>query len=379
LEDLITAGSRSAAELPEVKASDPVVIMYTSGTTGRPKGVVLTHSAILANGRAVFERMEVTGADVVTSIAPLFHAASFCTALPGCLATGATYIGMEAFDPVEMMEVIQSQRVTVHLAVPTTMRAILQSPRRSEFDLTSLRVVACGGADNDPELLRECAREFPIPHVLQAYGLTEASGLMTVSRLDPEQDPRSVGFPVTGYEVRIVSEKSGEVLPPHSSGEIQIRSAHTLREYFRLPAATEETFTEDGWLKTGDLGELTEEGELRMSGGRLKDMIIRGGENISPAEIENVIARHSLVTEVAVFGLPDAQYGEIVAAALICKSRITPDELREFCSERIARFKTPERFYVVERFPLTPSGKIRKVDLRAQALAGELTLLGEGN
>jgi fatty-acyl-CoA synthase len=378
LKDLIENGSRSTTLLPEVVGDDAAVIIYTSGTTGRPKGVVLRHAAVMADGRAVFERLEVVASDVVTSIVPMFHSASFCAALPGCLATGATYVGIDAFEPVEMMKVIQSRRCTVHIAVPTTMRAILQHPRRKDFDLSSLRVATCGGADTDPEMLKDCIREFPVANVVQGYGLTEASALVTLARLGPEQDMTTAGPPLPGYQVRIAATETGEILPAGVSGEVQVLTENRMTEYFRLPDATAANFTVDGWLKTGDLGEQTPTGELRLTGGRIKDMIIRGGENIYPAEIENTLSQHPQVNQVAVFALPDPQLGEIVATALTCEGNPSPEDLKEFCGERIARYKVPAVYYIVNEFPMTSSGKIRKIELRAQAQAGTLTpLTGE--
>jgi fatty-acyl-CoA synthase len=379
LEDLIAAGSRSLAELPEVRGDDPAVIIYTSGTTGRPKGVVLRHAAVMANGRAVFERLGVDASDVVTSIVPMFHSASFCAALPGCLATGASYVGLDAFDAVEMMQVIQSRRVTVHIAVPTTLRAMLQHPRRKEFDLSSLRVATCGGADTDPEMLAACIAEFPLPGLVQGYGLTEASALVTLAAPEPGRDLTTAGLPLPGYEVRIASVDTGEILPVGVTGEVQVRTPNRMTEYFRLPEATEAAFTADGWLKTGDLGELTSDGELRLTGGRLKDMIIRGGENIYPAEVENTLLRHPQVLGAAVFGIPDPALGEIVAAAIVCDGDPTAEELSRFCAEQIARFKAPSTFFRVADFPLTPSGKIRKSVLRERALSGVLSSMSGGS
>jgi fatty-acyl-CoA synthase len=375
LDDLVAAGSRSTAELPPVVGDDPAVIIYTSGTTGRPKGVVLRHSAVVADGRALFDRLEASSDDVVTSIVPMFHSASYCGAVSGSLVAGARYVGIDAFDPVGMMEIIESHRVTLHLSVPTTLRAMLQHPRLKEFDLTSLRVVACGGAGADPEMIAACSREFGVPFVTPSYGLSEAAGVVTQARPTRDPDTTTAGPPLEGYQLRIVSPETGEVLPPLVSGEVQVLSANVMVEYFRLPEATAENFTEDGWLKTGDLGELTPDGQLRMTGGRLKDMIIRGGENIYPVEIENTLMQHPQVTGVAVFALPDTYLGEIVAAAVTCVGRPSPDELAAFCSERIARYKVPAVFYAVDEFPLTASGKIRKTELRTQAQAGSLFVI----
>jgi fatty-acyl-CoA synthase len=375
LDDLITAGGRSTTELPDVVGDDPSVLIYTSGTTGRPKGVVLRHAAVMGNGRIVFDRLGIVASDVVTSIIPFFHSGSFCVAMPGCLASGASFVGVDAFDAVEMMQIIESHEATVHTGVPATFRAMLQHPRRSEFDLSSLRVGTCGGADADPEMLAACITEIPFPGLVQGYGLTEATALVTCAAPDPGRDLTTAGYPLPGYEVRIAASDTGKVLPAGVTGEVQVNTPHRMTEYFRLPEETAATFTSDGWLKTGDLGEMTPDGELRLTGGRLKDMIIRGGENIYPAEIENALVQHPQVLEAAVFAVPDADLGEIVAAAIACQGQPAPEELSAFCAQQIARFKVPAIYYRVEQFPLTSSGKIRKSELRASAAAGELTVL----
>lgn len=377
-DELVTAGSRSAVALPDVLGDDPAVLIYTSGTTGQPKGAVLSHGAVSTNGRLVFERLGVDATDVVTSIVPMFHSASFCMAVPGCLATGARFVGLDAFDPVEMMRVIETERASVHIAVPTTLRAMLQHPRRGEFDLSSLRVGTCGGADTDPELLAACIAEFPFPGLVQMYGLTEAAAIVTCPPPFAGRDLTTAGTPLPGYEVRIASADTDEVLPSGTTGEVQVRTRLRMTEYFRLPEATEAAFTTDGWLRTGDLGELTAAGELRLTGGRLKDMIIRGGENVYPVEVENTLLRHPRVREAAVFGLPDQGLGEIVAAAVVCDGNPTAAELTAFCTERLARFKAPTVYFEVEAFPLTPNGKIRKTVLRECSLSGMLTPLDGG-
>ncbi|MFF2486178.1 class I adenylate-forming enzyme family protein [Microbacterium sp. NPDC058062] len=374
-DELIAEGAQSSASLPAVHGDDPAVIIYTSGTTGRPKGALLRHSAVLGNGIAAFDRLRADHSDIVTSIIPLFHSASFCGTIPGCVATGATYVGVDAFDEITMMQIIDSARSTIHVAVPTTLRAMLHHPRRSEFDLSSLRVVHCGGSDIDPDMLAACAREFPVPDVLQGYGLSEAASLVSLGDPGAGIATSSAGFPLTGYAIRIASTSTGEILSAGNPGEIQVSSAHVMIEYFRMPEETDRAFTDDGWLRTGDLGELTRSGELRMAGGRLKDMIIRGGENIYPAEIENTLRLHPAIREAAVFGVPDEALGEIVVAAVTCEADVTGPELAAFCTERIARYKAPVTYYRVDRFPLTPSNKIRKVDLRQMALSGVLAEL----
>jgi fatty-acyl-CoA synthase len=339
----------------------------------------LTHEGVMANGREVFRRLGVTAEDVVTAIIPMFHGGSFCTTIPGCVATGAAYAGLEVFDPVEMMRLIEDRRSTVHVGVPTTFRTMLNHPRRSEFDLSSLRVGTCGGADSDPHMLEECARAYPVPGLVQGYGLTEVHGLATCPV--PSEDARfaTAGKPLPGYEVRIAplsGDQSTAAPTGDEVGEVQIRARYRMIGYFDMEAEMEAAFTADGWLRSGDVGRLTADGDLVLTGTRIKDMIIRGGENLYPAEIEAVLHRHAGVNEVAVFGFPDDDLGEVVVAAVVCDPSVTSAELTAFCAERLSRFKVPTAFFAVSEMPLTASGKVRKVDLRRQAVEGSLKHLG---
>lgn len=328
----------------------------------------------MADGRAVFSRLKIGSDDRITSIVPMFHSASFCVAIPGCLAVGATFLGLEAFDAVEMFNIIERYRATVHIAVPTSLRMMLEHPRRSDFDLSSLRVGTCGGADVEPELLRRCAVEFPIPGLVQAYGLTESTGLAFCPEPDDPDRFETAGRPLPEYSVRIVDAESGAILSHDAIGEVQIKSPSIMRCYFANEGETRKTIDADGWLKTGDLGQIRKDGKLVLSGGRLKDMIIRGGENIYPAEVERILLSHPAVSEVAVFGIKDDHFGEIVAAA-VRGGKVTAAELGDHCASRIAKYKIPARYFRAAAFPLTPSGKIRKVALKELVADGKLDKL----
>ena len=371
IEDLIAEGAASNTALPAIQGEDNAAIIYTSGTTGFPKGVILTHQGVMADGCAVFSRLKIGSEDRITSIVPMFHSASFCVAIPGCLAAGSTFLGLEAFDAVEMFEVIERHRATVHVAVPTSLRIMLEHPRRSEFDLSSLRVGTCGGADVEPELLRRCAVEFPIPGLVQAYGLTESTGLACCPEPGDPDRFETAGRPLPDYSVRIADSESGAILGKDAIGEVQIKSPSIMRGYFANDGETLKAIDADGWLKTGDLGQIRRDGKLVLSGGRLKDMIIRGGENIYPAEVERVLLSHPAVSEVAVFGIKHDHFGEIVAAA-VRGGDVTAAELANHCASRIAKYKIPAKYFRTEAFPLTPSGKIRKVALREMVADGKL-------
>jgi fatty-acyl-CoA synthase len=256
--------------------------------------------------------------------------------------------------------------------VPTSYAAMLDHPERSRFDLGSLKAGSCGGADADPAILQRCAAEFPMPRLAQVYGQTESATLVTCPEFEDGERFATAGRALPGYELRIAQPETHAVLPAGEIGQILARGPMVMQGYYNRPAETAQTIDAEGWLHTGDLGYLTPEGRLVVAGGRLRDMIIRGGENIYPAEIENLLRAHEAVSEIAVFGVADAYYGEVVGAAVKAKGPVTADALAALCQGRIARFKIPSRFFRVESFPMTASGKIRKTALREQAAAGSL-------
>ncbi len=372
---LVLAGRNSNTDLPGTDATAPAALLYTSGTTGFPKGALLTHRAMLGNSWETARRLAVGPQDKWTSIIPPFHCAGCIMIALGSLQAGACQVGVPAFDPVTMFRVIESERCTMLSGVPTSYLAMLDHPDRKRFDLSSLRAGTCGGADADPELLARCAAEFPMPRLAQVYGQTEVSTLVSVPEIDDDDRFATTGRPLPGFEVRIADPRTDEALPAGSIGQIEVKGPTVMLGYYKKPAETAETIDPDGWLKTGDLGLLTAEGRLVIAGGRLRDMIIRGGENIYPAEIENLLRTHPAVGEIAVFALTDAYYGEAVGAAVRLAAPASAAALGSFCDGRIARFKIPAAFFAVEQFPLTASGKIRKTELRRMAAAGELTPL----
>jgi len=361
--------------LPKVKPGDVGSLQYTSGTTGFPKGALLTHEGMLKNAFATAQRLGLKPTDKWTSIIPLFHCAGCVMNLLGCLQAGACYVGVSHFDPELMFKTIEAERCTVLTGVPTSYLAMLEHSERGRYDLSSLRTGTCGGADTDAEVLRRCAKSFPIPYVAQVYGQTEASTLIACPRFDDPKRFETAGEPLEGYQVRISDVSSGEVLKAGATGQIEARGAMVMRGYFEDDKATAEVLTEDGWLKTGDLGYLDAEGRLVIAGGRLRDLIIRGGENIYPVEIENHLRTHPAVLEIAVFGLPDRYYGEVVAAAVQLREPVDAAALAEHCAAAIAKFKVPARWFSVDEFPMTSSGKVRKVALRELAEGGELEVL----
>lgn len=375
--DLLDHGKSCVHAMPTPQAGETAALLYTSGTTGFPKGALLTHQGMLANSWGTARRLDVQPEDRWTSIIPLFHCAGCIMNLLGCLQSGACYVGVPAYDPVAMFRTIEARRCTLLSGVPTTYAGMLDHPERRRFDLSSLRAGTCGGADADPAMLMRCAREFPIPRVAQVYGQTEICTLVSCPDLVDDDRFATAGKPLPGVDVRITDPGSGAPLPAGSIGQIEARGPMIMRGYYRQPEATAETIDRDGWLRTGDLGSMTPEGRLVIAGGRLRDMIIRGGENIYPAEIENLLRGHEAVAEVAVFAVPDSYYGESVAAAVQLRSEVRAEALRAFCGGRIASFKIPTAIFAVEQFPLTASGKIRKTELRRLAACGELRPLSE--
>jgi acyl-CoA synthetase (AMP-forming)/AMP-acid ligase II len=374
-DDLMERGRRVSIPLPTVKATDVAAILYTSGTTGFPKGAQLTHLGMLANAFGTAQRLGLQKGDRWTSIIPLFHCAGCIMNLLGTLQYGACYVGVPAFDPVEMFRVIESERCTFLSGVPTSYLAMLTHPQRAEFDLSTLRAGTCGGADVDPVVLQRCVDEFPMPGLIQVYGQTEASTVITAPYASDPDRIETSGFPLPGCEVRITDVVSGATLDNEQVGQIEARGPMVMRGYFRMPDASREALTEEHWLKTGDVGFVRRDGKLIIAGGRLKDMIIRGGENIYPVEIEQLLSTHPAVVQSAVFGVADTYYGEKVAAAIRLSGSATAKQLTAFCSDRIARFKIPAIYYRVDSFPLNASGKIRKIDLRDMAAKGTLEIL----
>jgi acyl-CoA synthetase (AMP-forming)/AMP-acid ligase II len=358
-------------------ASDPAAVaslLYTSGTTGFPKGALLSYRAMMMDARGAAGRLGVRAGDRWTSIIPLFHCAGCIMNLLGCLQKGAAYVGVPSFDPEGMFKVIAAERCTLLSGVPTSYLAMLDHPVRGAYDLSSLRAGSCGGADANPDILRRCAEEFPMPGLCQVYGQTEGATLFVCPQADDPLRFETAGTALPGYELRVVDPQTLVLLPAGEIGEIQAKGAMVMEGYYQRPEATAETIA-DGWLRTGDLGYLREDGRLVIAGGRLRDMIIRGGENIYPAEIENILQEHPAVQAVAVFGVPDSYYGETVAAAVRLAVPAAADALRRFCDGRIAKFKVPVQFFAVDEFPLTPSGKVRKVELRQWAAAGQMAPL----
>lgn len=358
--------------LPPVSPGDRAQIQYTSGTTGFPKGAQLAHRGLANNGRLYARAIGAGPGDVWINPMPMFHTAGCGLATLGALQTGGTQVLPPAFDPAAMLDLFAEERGTIMLSVPTMLIRILEQQAAAPRDVSSWRLVTVGGAPVPPELLRRAAAELGIATAI-GFGQTEASPYITHTRPDdPHPDWMStVGRPLPQVEVKIVDPQTGETVPLDTVGEICTRSPCVMTGYFDNPAGTAEAIDAEGWLHTGDLATMDRYGYCRIQG-RLKDLIIRGGENIYPREVEDILFTHPGIAQVAVVGLPHPDWGEVVAAFVQARPGHALDEagLEEFCRRHLASFKVPRLWRFVDQFPQTASGKIQKFALRDRFLAG---------
>lgn len=355
-------------EFPEVSPESPALILFTSGSTGKPKAAVLQHKAIVNNAALAARHVGIGEGEIWLNVLPMFHVGGTVTMTLGCIATAGTQILLPQFTPDAMLEVIERYRATVTMAVPTMQYALLESPRFDSTDFSSLKLIVAGGSPVSPELLRRVKRQMGV-EVANLMGQTEASGTMFATRPgdDEERVTGSVGAPLPLSEVKIVSNEDGRTLGVRETGEICVLTRCAMKEYFGMAEKSGETLDEQGWLHTGDLGYMREDGYIQVTG-RLKEMIIRGGENIFPREIEDVLAEHPDISQSAVFGVSDEKWGEQVAAAIIPRAGHSPDpeEIAEFLRQRISRHKVPKFWQVLESLPLNASGKVQKFLLQEQ-------------
>jgi fatty-acyl-CoA synthase len=361
------AGSGSPGErFPEVRPDDEAQIQYTSGTTGVPKGAVLGHRGITNNARFCTEILQAGPGEVWVNPMPLFHTAGCVLLTLGPVQQQFTQVLVPGFDPGLMLHLFESERGTMFGGVPTMLLAMLNHPSFAGTDTSGIRFAFGGGAVFLPELIRRVEAAVGVPMSI-TFAQTEASPCITQTRLDdsPADRAQTLGRPHPQVEVMIADPATGLSAPPGVIGEILTRGYHVMKGYFDDPAATRETIDAAGWLHTGDLGSADERGYYRIEG-RLKEMIIRGGENIYPREIEQVLYAHPAVADVAVVGVPDDHWGEQVAAFIQAApgQAATAEELTAYCRTRLAAHKTPRHWRFVAGFPLTASGKVQKFVLR---------------
>jgi fatty-acyl-CoA synthase len=353
--------------LPTVDADDPAQIQYTSGTTGFPKGVMLRHGAIVNNARLWVDRVEIPDGAGMLQPMPLFHTAGCVMAVLGALDRRARLILMPMFEPGLYLELIERERPWFVGGVPTMLIAAMEHRDVSRRDLSSWKSVVAGGTQVPEVLVRRVEDTFGVDFTI-IYGQTECSPVLTNSfPSDSAEDKgQTVGKPLPHTEIRIVDPTSLETVPVGASGELWARGYFTMLGYFDMPDATAKALTAEGWVRTGDLAVMDERGYCRIVG-RLKDMIIRGGENLFPAEIEEVLYRHPSVAEASVVGLPDDRWGEIVGAFIRPRDPAAPPtiaQLRSHLRASLSPQKTPTKWYAVAGYPLTGSGKIQKFAIR---------------
>ncbi|AHY46920.1 Acyl-CoA synthetases (AMP-forming)/AMP-acid ligases II [Rubrobacter radiotolerans] len=365
----------SAEELEERKASlspqDVINMQYTSGTTGFPKGVQLTHENIIKNAFYIGECMKLGPEDRVCIPVPFFHCFGCVLGTLNTVTHEGTMVPVEQFDPEAVLKAVHEERCTAVLGVPTMFIAELEHPDFDRYDTSSLRTGIMAGSPCPIEVMRKVVDVMGADEITIAYGQTEASPVITQTRTDDSLDRRvsTVGRALPDVEVKIVDLDTGQPVGPGEQGDLCTRGYHVMRGYYKMEEKTREVIDDEGWLHTGDLAVMDEDGYVRITG-RAKDMLIRGGENVYPREIEEFLYRHPKISDVQVYGVPDEKYGEEVAAAIKVRpgETLTEDEVREFCKGEIARYKIPRYIEFVEEYPMTASGKIQKYKLREAAV-----------
>lgn len=362
-------------ELKEIMAGvtgdDVVNMQYTSGTTGFPKGVMLTSKNILNNGLSIGDRQKFTYEDRLCLPVPLFHCFGIVLGVMAVLTHRATLVMLEVFDPLLVLAAVQKEKCTALYGVPTMFIAEYTHPMFDMFDLSSLRTGIMAGSTCPIEAMKKVVKDMHCYQITSVYGLTEASPGMTQTTVDDPVELRveTVGKHFPAVEVRVVDPGTNEPVPPNTVGEICCRGYNIMKGYYKMPEETKKVIDEDGWLHSGDLGTCDENGYYRITG-RIKDMIIRGGENVYPREIEEFLHAIPGVRDAQVVGIPDRKYGEIVGAFVIPEkgADLTEADIRDYAIGKIARYKVPKHVFIVDEYPLTASGKIQKYKLRELAV-----------
>ena len=369
---LLEHGDPQDARVAEVQrglqATDPINIQFTSGTTGFPKGATLTHRNILNNGFFIGECMQLTPADKLCIPVPMYHCFGMVLGNLACLTHGSAIVyPNDGFDALTVLETVQAERCTGLHGVPTMFIAELDHPRFAEFDLGSLRTGIMAGTACPIEVMKRVVEQMHLSQITIAYGMTETSPVSCQSSTTTPLDKRvtTVGTVQPHIEIKIVDPETGATVPRGQSGEFCTRGYSVMHGYWDDEPRTREAIDADGWMHTGDLAVMDAEGYVNIVG-RIKDLVIRGGENIYPREIEEFLYRHPQVQDVQVVGLPDKRYGEELCAWIITKpgQTVTADEIRDFCKGQIAHYKVPKYIQFVDAFPMTVTGKIQKFKIR---------------
>lgn len=371
---LLVAGHMDDLELENasglVDVHDVTTIQYTSGTTGEPKGAMLSHYGILNNGYSVGQCMRFTPNEKLLVCVPLFHTFGNVLAVCAIVSHGATMVVNEEFDPLLVLASVQKEKCTALYGVPTMFIEELNHPMFDLFDLRSLRTGIMAGAPCPVDIMKQVMEKMHMKDVIIVYGLAEASPAMTATRSHNPAEIRSstVGFELPNVEVKIVDSKTGNACKPGEQGEICCRGYNVMKGYYKDEEATRKTIDEEGWLHSGDLAVKTSEGFYKITG-RLDELINRGGESFYPGETEQFLSGMEQVEKVAVTGIPDKKYGQEVVAFVVTKKglHITAEEIREYCRGKIARFKIPRHIFFMDELPVTPNGKVQKFKLATLA------------
>ena len=377
-DDLLTLAEQTSPDdlrnrQTQCDPDDVINIQYTSGTTGNPKGAMLTHHNLVSNALHVGDAMEMDENDRLCIPVPFYHCFGCVMGSLNCVVHGSTMIiPADHFDPLQTLRAISTERCTAVHGVPTMFIAQLGHPEFANLDLSSLRTGIMAGSPCPIEVMREVIDRMGADRITIAYGQTEASPVVTQTLADDSIERRvsTVGKVLPGVEVRLVDPETGLVVGPGQQGELQTRSAMVMKGYFNMPEATADAIDADGWLHTGDLATVDEDGYYKITG-RLKDMIIRGGENIYPREIEEFLYAHPQIDDVQVIGVPDERFGEEVMAWVRLKpdADATAESIRDFCRGKIAHYKVPRYVKFTDEFPMTVTGKIQKFRMRELAVA----------
>ncbi len=340
---------------------DTAVLLYTSGTTGQPKGAELTHANLTRNAQGSADLFDLGSEGIVLGALPLFHSFGQTCGMNATVSGGGTLTLLPRFEPGKALEIIQRDKVNVFQGVPTMYGAMLHHPERENYDVSTLRLCGSGGSAMPVELLRGFDEAFGCK-IMEGYGLSESSPVASFNHADRERKPGSIGTPIRGVEMRVVDEDGNEVAQGEV-GEILIRGYNVMKGYWQRPEETAETII-DGWLHTGDMGRVDEDGYFYVVD-RKKELIIRGGYNVYPREIEEVLYEHPDVREAAVLGVPHDEYGEEVGAAVVLKdgASATPEQLRDHVKEQVAAYKYPRVVWLVDELPKGPTGKILKREI----------------
>ena len=358
-------------DVADRSGEDTAVILYTSGTTGKPKGAELTHANLYRNSKGVSEKLGEMGTeDVLLGALPLFHSFGQTCTMNSAVSVGATVTMLPRFDPDKALQIIERDRVTIFQGVPTMYNAMLHSESCDSADCSSLRTCMSGGAAMPAELMRAFEEKFGCV-ILEGYGLSETSPVASFNHPDRERKPGSIGTPIEGVEMQVWDDDGNEV-PQGEVGEIVIRGHNIMKGYWNRDDANKEAITDDGWFRTGDMAKMDEDGYFFIVD-RKKELIIRGGYNVYPREIEEVLYEHPAVQEAAVVGVPHDELGEEVGAAVVLKEgeSVEADELKGYVKEQVAAYKYPRRIWFVDELPKGPTGKIlkREIEVPQEAAA----------